>query len=70
MDDIKLDELTLQKISQGLSQGEFTVVDIVQAHLLRIQAVDEIVHAVLSINPDALNVAKQLDEELDAGRRR
>ena len=57
-----LRELTLEKASEGLQSGNFTFLDLVRAYLARIDEVSEF-NAVLQVNPDALEVARRLDEE-------
>lgn len=56
---------SLPDIAAALAQGKITSVDLVAGYLARIDAIDKhgpSLHAVLSLNPDALTQAKQLDE--------
>lgn len=62
MDLPSLLHLNIENASQGLQSGRFTSVDLVKAYLARIQEAFEF-RAVLQVNPDALAVAQQLDEE-------
>jgi len=60
-----IEELNIPDIQKGYEDGEFTVQQIVQAYLDRIKAIDEAgpnLNAVLQINPDAIQIAKRLDE--------
>lgn len=57
-----LREFTLEKASEGLQSGNFTSFDLVKAYLARIDEVSEL-NAVLQVNPDALEMARRLDEE-------
>lgn len=57
-----LRELTLEKASEGLRLESFISADLVKAYIARIDEVSEF-NAVLQINPDALEVARRLDEE-------
>jgi amidase len=54
--------ITIEKASQGLESGRFTSVDLVKAYLARIEEASRF-NAVLQVNPDALAVAKHLDDE-------
>lgn len=57
-----LTHLTIEDASRGLESGRFTSVALTKAYLARITEAAEF-HAVLQLNPDALDVARQLDEE-------
>lgn len=37
--------------------------DLVRAYIARIKEVNDDVHAVLEVNPDAITIARQLDKE-------
>ncbi|KAF2259246.1 amidase signature enzyme [Lojkania enalia] len=54
--------LTIEEASDGLQSGLFTSAHLVKAYLGRIEESSEF-NAVLQVNPDALSVAQQLDEE-------
>ncbi len=54
--------LTIEDASRGLQSGRFTSVALTKAYLARITETEEF-HAVLQVNPDALDMARQLDEE-------
>ena len=61
----------LDELSSGLDEGIFTSVDLVTAYITRTRDVNDELHAVIEINPDALKVAQDLDtERLVTGRRR
>ena len=45
----------------GLESGKFTSVDLVQAYIARINEVNSTLHMVVTINPDALSIAADLD---------
>ncbi|CAK7208656.1 hypothetical protein SEUCBS140593_000246 [Sporothrix eucalyptigena] len=59
-----LKSLTLAQVAKGLDAGAFTVVQVVQAHLDQISRFDGELHAVLQLNPNALDIARALDAEL------
>lgn len=55
-------DLTIEKVQEGLTTGAFTSVDLVKACLARISEASEF-NSVLQVNPEAVPVAEQLDEE-------
>ena len=70
---IDLQEVSAVQLRQGYEAGRFTVVDVVQGYLNRIEALDRNgpgLNAVLAVNPDALRIAAELDAERKAGRMR
>ncbi|KAL7921319.1 amidase signature domain-containing protein [Trichoderma austrokoningii] len=52
---------------EGLESKHFTSVQLTKAYLARIEQVNETVHAVVETNPDALSIAKALDDERASG---
>ena len=65
-----LEEATIEQLQKGYQNGEYSIQEITQQYLDRIEAVDKngpSINSVMQINPDALSIAKQLDEELKAG---
>ncbi len=70
---VDLREITVRQLQQGYRQGRFTIVDVVQGYLNRIEAIDRggpKLNSVLRVNPDALKTAAELDAELKAGQAR
>ncbi|MBA3378224.1 MAG: amidase [Chloroflexia bacterium] len=68
-----LEGVTIRQLRESLDGWAFTIVELVQATLERIERIDggEIaVNAVISLNPDALQIAAELDAELQAGQSR
>ena len=68
-----LEEVTIRQLRDHLDSGAFTIVDLVQATLARIEELDggEIdINAVITVNPDAGQIAADLDAELQAGQSR
>jgi amidase len=66
----ELDEVSLADISSGLAQGKWTSARLVQLYLARIEAVDRNgpqLNSVLALNPDAVAIAVQLDQERKNG---
>ena len=61
--------LTAAEMAEGLAAGTFTAVELTQAHLDRIAAVDSDVRAFLHVNTEeALEVARQVDADRAAGK--
>ncbi|HKJ42370.1 MAG TPA: amidase [Sunxiuqinia sp.] len=63
-----LNELTIDQFQQAMSDGKMTAVQICQKYLDQIRKVDPMLHSVIEVNPDALNIAKKLDQERKAGK--
>ncbi|CAK1354153.1 unnamed protein product [Cercospora beticola] len=53
----------LDAINAGLSTSLFTSVDLVQAYVARIQEVQDALHVVNELNPDALEIAAERDAQ-------
>ena len=69
--DFPLQEYTIQQIQEGYREGEFTIREVTQHYLDRIAAVDDNgpqLNAVLQTNPDALQIADELDQLLAEGK--
>jgi aspartyl-tRNA(Asn)/glutamyl-tRNA(Gln) amidotransferase subunit A len=63
-----LTRLTAARMAEGLAAGEFTSVELTQAHLDRIEQVDPVVHAFLQVDaPGALETARAVDAARAAG---
>jgi len=60
---ISLSELTISQIHEGYQSGEFNSQELVQAYLERIENMDSVINAISMINPEAIKIAKALDEE-------
>ncbi len=72
-DRIDLEEITIDELRTGYDNGEFTVQEVVQAYLDRIEAVDRQgpeLNTIRIINPGAMETAATLDRELQDGIRR
>jgi len=59
-------ELTVVMVQEDLRAGRYTVVQLVEAFLARIDRYEDRYNAFISMNPDALATAAALDEELRA----
>jgi amidase len=77
MDEMKtatvIEEASVGDLRSSLDRAEFTVHELVQSCLDRIEAMDRrgvALHAVIETNPDALAIADEMDAELRDGRSR
>jgi len=69
--ELKFLEMDIAQIQQGYKDGSFTVKELVQAYIDRIEAVDkngQELHSVIMVNPDALQIAEELDKEMKEGK--
>lgn len=60
--------VTLDELASGLSAGQFTSAQLVQAYLARIQQAQPILRAVIETNPYALDEAEKYDSERKEGK--
>jgi len=68
-----IEELTITQLQQGYKDGKYTIKEIVSVYLDRIIEIDKNgpgLNSVIEINPDALQIAEELDRELAAGKSR
>ncbi|QDK77975.1 amidase [Spirosoma sp. KCTC 42546] len=73
VDEFALNELTINELQQKMQSGEYTAETITQLYLDRIQAIDKKgprLNAVIELNPDALTIAKSMDQERKDGKLR
>lgn len=72
-DNAWIEEMTISDLQSGYKDGKFTVADIVNVYLDRIDEIDRNgpeLGSLLIINPDALKIAEELDRELAEGKSR
>src|SRR5579863_309473 len=65
----ELDEITIADLQGGMRSGKYTARSLVEMYSARIDEIDKhgpSVNSVLELNPDALSIAKSLDEERKA----
>jgi amidase len=68
-----IEEYTIPQLQQGYKDGKFTVTDVVSVYLDRIIEIDRNgpeLNSVIELNPDALQIAEDLDRELAEGKSR
>ena len=66
--DFELLEVGVAELRRRFESGELTALRATELYLERIEALDARLASVLEINPDALAIARALDEERSAGR--
>lgn len=67
---IPIPEYTVSQLHAAFKKGSLTAEEVVQQYLDRIAAIDDAgpqLNAIITVNPEALAIAQQLDEELKAG---
>lgn len=62
-----LQEVTISELQARMKSGELTAKELAQKYLDRIVAVDPLIHSLIEMNPDALDIAAQMDEERNQG---
>jgi amidase len=70
---INLEEISITDLQEGYKKGQFTIAMVIQQYLTRINDVDKNgpqLNSVIELNPDALQIAAELDKELAAGKSR
>ncbi len=60
---IDLHELTIRDIHQAFKDGKYNSQQLVSAYLDRIEHLNPKINAITMVNPDALTIARELDEE-------
>ncbi len=72
-DHLSLEEIDIEQLQQGFENGDYTAEQVVQAYLERIENIDRNgpgLNAVLTLNPEALAIAAELDRERQEGQLR
>jgi amidase len=71
VNDFALNETTIADIQQMFRDGKATVRSITEQYLSRIESIDQAgtsLNSVIEVNPDALKIADELDEEFKSGK--
>lgn len=66
-------EMTISQLQAGYSEKKYTVSQVVSAYLERIEQIDRNgpeLNSIIMINPDAMEIAAELDKQLAAGESR
>lgn len=67
----EFDEFTIQQLRDGYTSGTYTIRQVVQRYIDRIEAIDQNgpqLNSIITINPDALAIADALDNEMKKGK--
>ena len=70
---IDINEIDILKLKSGYAKGDFTIKEITQIYLERINQLDfngPELGSIIQIKPDAIKVAEKLDKEMDSGNDR
>ena len=70
-DDFDLNEATIGDLQKKMQAGQYTSAALTQLYLDRIQAIDKNgpgLNSVIEVNPDALSIAKAMDQERKDGK--
>ncbi len=65
-----LEEMTISRLREAYLKKEFTISDVVNAYIERINEIDKsgpALNSIIIINPDALSIAAALDREMEEG---
>jgi amidase len=65
----EVDEITIADLQAGMKSGKYTARSLVEMYSARIDEIDKhgpAINSILELNPDALSIAKSLDEERKA----
>ena len=60
---VDLNELTIKDIHKAFQEGKYNSQQLVKAYLERIESLDSNINSITAINPEALTIAKELDDE-------
>lgn len=63
----ELRETTVAELQQKMESGELTAETVCQSYLERIEMLNPVLRAVIEVNPDAIEIARKLDEERKKG---
>lgn len=64
----ELDEVTVAELQKKMELGQLSALKIVQLYLERIAKLNDLLKAVIEVNPDAEKIARELDEERKNGK--
>lgn len=69
----ELDEVTISSLQEKLTSGSYTSEQLVELYLKQIESIDKkgpILNAIIEINPDAVSIAREMDDERKNGKNR
>lgn len=65
-----LDEMTIPELQRAMDEGEVDAEQLTQGYIDRIEELNPTLHAVLEVNPDALDIARESDERRESDQSR
>jgi len=68
-----LEEITITQLQKGYEDGRYTIKQIVADYLNRIEELDKkgpAINSIITVNPDAIKIAEELDKEMASGKAR
>jgi amidase len=71
VDNFRFLEYDISQLQKGYKEGNYTIKDVVQAYLDRIDQIDKYgpkLNSVITVNPDAIQIAVDLDSEMKQGK--
>ena len=70
-DEFELNEITISELQEKMKNGKYSSEKITKMYLQRIEEIDKkgpALNSVIEINPDAISIAKAMDDERKAGK--
>lgn len=70
-DEFELNEMTISQLQDKMAKGDYSSEKLTQLYLKRIEDIDKkgpVLNSVIELNPDALAIAKAMDDERKAGK--
>lgn len=70
-DEFELNEITISELQEKMKNGKYSSEQITKMYLQRIEEIDKkgpALNSVIEINPDAISIAKAMDDERKAGK--
>ncbi|KAI0469424.1 amidase [Xylaria cf. heliscus] len=64
---VDIEEASINQLQQWLREGRFTTVDLAECYLERTRRINGVLKAVIELNPDALDIARERDDERERG---
>ncbi|KAK0702516.1 amidase signature domain-containing protein [Apiosordaria backusii] len=64
----KLEEATIDDMQRAMRNGTVTAVQLIECYARRVMQTDDYINSLLEFNPDALDIAANLDRERRAGK--
>lgn len=71
--DFEFEEITIPELQKGYANGDYTITQVIQSYLDRIEDIDQNgpqLNSIIQVNPDAIDIAHELDKELKEGKSR